>query len=330
MSDADHRNVALVQQGVTLEKSLNTEDFAVPTVVFTIRGPPEARTTVRVRDPVPEPIESSDIGFHPNHGGEFWTFEGDHVVFSREFEPGEEYTTVYGIIGADGEDRDVLSAEPSVEVSGRGGASPSAAAASGDAQPTDESPDRPSSKVLVQLAEELEGGTAPELRRIREALFEGEAADASRLDELRREVDDLAARTASIEAESLDGLEATLASVEERLAELEERVDEPRDGFDADGFTPSDEADRTDLERELEQVTTGMERNARDIDDIGAEVTELATTVESVLAERNATIEDEDLPADLEASIAAIEDDLDTVRGFQERLTTTLLECRSR
>lgn len=342
MSDADHRNVAMVQQGVSLEKTLNTDDFAVPTIVFSIRAPPDGRTTVRVRDPIPESVEGGDVGFHPNHGGEFWTYEGDHVAFSREFEPGEEYTTVYGIVGADSDHHEWLSAEPTVdlldgvEASGEDAGSTDDQSTDGDGS-ADAKPN-----VLVQLAMALEEGDDDDLRRVRSALFDGEAPPVARIDELRREVDGLAERTRRVEARSeaddrLDDLAAEVASLGERLADLEDRSGPPLvdagDDVDLDAVRSSVAEVREEVAEvasTVSQAKTGMERNARDIDDIGGELAELTSTVETVLVDPDSPAADDDSLADVVDSIEEIREDLESALAFQERLESTLLPYQTR
>lgn len=99
MSEADPSEVSVVveQDGLSVEKSYEPDDFPVPAIAFVIQSDREERVHVRLSDAVPDDVDPSDIGFHPNYGAEFWDVDDGRIVFERDFEPGEEYTTVYGL-----------------------------------------------------------------------------------------------------------------------------------------------------------------------------------------------------------------------------------------
>lgn len=315
-ADQDHQGVAVVRGEVELHKEVDEDGFGVPSLVFTVQTPADERVTVRIRDPVPEEIDGGDIGFHPNHGGEFWTYEGDAVVFERGFEPDETYTTVYGVAGADPATDDWLLAEPSVEVEDAEGTEASTA---GD------------------------GPTVADLAETRPA--ESAGVDDGRLDRLRRDVDSLTATVESLEARLGEGeppaldaeaVAADVEAIEERLADLEGAVDSSRvrtssvsaeveEIHDAVGEIREE---TEDLAADLRETADGVRRNSRDIDDVGAEVAELATTVDALAAETSRA-EDEDRISALEDDLEAMREDVESVLAFQERLAASLGDLES-
>jgi predicted nucleic acid-binding Zn-ribbon protein len=117
MSNADPAevNVVVERDGVTVEKSFEPEDFPVPAIAFVIRSERDVAVKVRLADAVPDDIEAEDIGFHPKYGADFWDNAEGKLVFEREFEAGEEYTTVYGLRARDTESVERFLGEPELE-----------------------------------------------------------------------------------------------------------------------------------------------------------------------------------------------------------------------
>lgn len=116
MSNAEpEERVTASSDGVTVEKSFEPDDFPVPAIAFVIRSERDETVAVRMVDSVPEHVTPEDIGFHPKYGAEFWGVDGDAIVFEREFEPGEEYTTVYGLRGGDSDDVEKYMTDPVLE-----------------------------------------------------------------------------------------------------------------------------------------------------------------------------------------------------------------------
>ena len=114
MSDSDD-GVTVDADGVSIRKTLNDHQFETLAVVFDIRSGRESAAAVRIADAIPDGVVVDDIGFHPEYGAEHWQAGEDEVLFGRSFEPGEQYTTVYGVRDFDGEGDDLLS-EPTVDV----------------------------------------------------------------------------------------------------------------------------------------------------------------------------------------------------------------------
>jgi len=114
MADADSR---VSSEDVTVTKSLDRERFKTPAVVLEIRSDRETPTSIAVTDRIPEEIAIDDVGFHPDYGGEHWSIEGNEVTFEYTVDPGETYTTVYGVRNVDDQAlRTVLDSPPSLRV----------------------------------------------------------------------------------------------------------------------------------------------------------------------------------------------------------------------
>jgi methyl-accepting chemotaxis protein len=117
MSNADPAEVSVVveRDGVSVEKSFEPDDFPVPAIAFVVRSERDVPVQVRLADSVPDDIEAEDIGFHPKYGADFWDNADGKLVFEREFEAGEEYTTVYGLRARDTEAVERFLGEPDLE-----------------------------------------------------------------------------------------------------------------------------------------------------------------------------------------------------------------------
>lgn len=113
--DPEEVNVMVEHYGVTVEKSFEPDDFPVPAIAFEIRSQRDEAVDVRLIDTVPEDIPAEDIGFHPKFGAEHWSVEDETIAFEREFGPGEEYTTVYGLRASDAADAERFLDEPTIE-----------------------------------------------------------------------------------------------------------------------------------------------------------------------------------------------------------------------
>lgn len=100
MSEAGE-SVRTSAEGVRVHKRFAADEFPVPAIALDISSGREEQVTVELSDRVPDDIDIDDLGFHPDHGSEHWTIEGEQIRFEREFAPGESYTTVYGIRTAD-------------------------------------------------------------------------------------------------------------------------------------------------------------------------------------------------------------------------------------
>lgn len=123
MTSADPEEVVTTtSDGITVEKSFEPDDFPVPAIAFVVSSDRAETVSIRLVDSVPDDVAPENIGFHPKYGAEFWDVEGDSIVFEREIEPDEEYTTVYGLRGSGADtaakfmsDPQLASVEPPLE-----------------------------------------------------------------------------------------------------------------------------------------------------------------------------------------------------------------------
>jgi peptidoglycan hydrolase CwlO-like protein len=106
MDDTDQRTVSA--DGITVKKHIDTDRFKTPAVVLDIVSTADRSATVTLTEPIPEAFAIEDIGFHPDFGGEQWSIAGREITFQRETDPGEEYTTVYGVRGVAPDEIDVF------------------------------------------------------------------------------------------------------------------------------------------------------------------------------------------------------------------------------
>jgi prefoldin subunit 5 len=110
----------ITEDGITLTKTYETDEFPVPTVDFCLRSERDDEATVRLVDTIPEGVPAADLGFHPDYGGDDWTVEGDSAVFEHRLAADEEYRTVYGV-RTDDHDPGQFMTDPMIEVDDLGG-----------------------------------------------------------------------------------------------------------------------------------------------------------------------------------------------------------------
>lgn len=202
MSNADSEEVSVVVErgGITVEKSFEPDDFPVPAIAFVIHSDRDEPTDVRIVDDVPDDVPAQDIGFHPKYGADFWRVEDEQIVFEREFEASEEYTTVYGLRAKDTDDIERFLTEPSIEgVEGEETVSDIIGAdAGGEEAETEDEPD-----TSIELDDPLDTGDGT-----------GDDSDAEE------------ASDAPTPAEaSADDLESAIASVDETGDETDDDID---------------------------------------------------------------------------------------------------------
>ncbi|WP_135662193.1 hypothetical protein [Halorhabdus rudnickae] len=106
-------NVSL--DGVTVVKRFEADEFPVPAIAFNIQSARTESVTITLTDSVPEEVAVEDLGFHPEYGSEYWTIDGQTIIFEREIDPDSEYTTVYGIRATGTDDVEKFLTEPTIE-----------------------------------------------------------------------------------------------------------------------------------------------------------------------------------------------------------------------
>lgn len=112
--DRDQDSVVTASaDGISVEKRFERDRFAVPAIEFTIRSDRDEPASVRLVDHVPEEFPMDSVGFHPDFENDNWTAFKDHrVEFERDFDPGEEVVTVYGVRLSETEDASDFMGEP--------------------------------------------------------------------------------------------------------------------------------------------------------------------------------------------------------------------------
>lgn len=112
MSDADPEAVTVSADGITVRKTVDTEQFQTLAVVVELASERDGEARVQLVDQIPTDVPMEDVGFHPQYGSEHWSVDEGSVAFERDFEPGEAYTTVYGIRDYPSDAIDALLTEP--------------------------------------------------------------------------------------------------------------------------------------------------------------------------------------------------------------------------
>lgn len=116
MSRAESEAVIAEAGGVSVEKRYEPDEFPVPAIAFTVTSTRDDPITVRMVDSLPDEVDPAHIGFHPDHGGEYWSVDESSVVFKRPFDPNEEYVTVYGLRHIYVDTASQFLVEPEIEV----------------------------------------------------------------------------------------------------------------------------------------------------------------------------------------------------------------------
>jgi len=108
--------VTVAADEITVRKTVDTEQFQTVAVVLELSSTRDDVARVQVVDPVPDGVPMDDIGFHLDYGAEHWSVEDGTVVFERDLEPDEEYTTIYGIREYPEEEIEALHHEPNLDL----------------------------------------------------------------------------------------------------------------------------------------------------------------------------------------------------------------------
>jgi archaellum component FlaC len=82
---------------ITVEKRAAGSQFNMPAVILEIASTADQSMMITLTEPIPGSFPMENIGFHPDYGGEHWSMSAEEIVFARTIDPGEEYTTVYGV-----------------------------------------------------------------------------------------------------------------------------------------------------------------------------------------------------------------------------------------
>lgn len=166
------------RDGIRVEKRFNPDEFAVPTIQFTIVSEREDRVDVTLTDQIPAEFPMDGVGFHPDYEGGHWSYGEGCVTFERTIEDGESVTTVYGIRISEPSEVVPFLAEPELaEISpvadGSGPSEPREIDADGDEQTIDDIVPESSTGVVRELLTD-ESASVPGLEETGETV----AADA--------------------------------------------------------------------------------------------------------------------------------------------------------
>ncbi|WP_267163366.1 hypothetical protein [Halovenus salina] len=110
-----YEEIVTSSDGVNVVKRFEEDEFPVPAIAFDFTSDREEDVHISLSDTVPEDIEVEDLGFHPEYGSEYWVIDDDSIVFERDLEPGETYTTVYGIRATGSDNVEKFLTEPTLE-----------------------------------------------------------------------------------------------------------------------------------------------------------------------------------------------------------------------
>ncbi len=269
--------------GVTVSKFFNAEDFPVPAVAFDVDSDRDEAVTLRIVDEIPDEFGIDQIGFHPEYGSEHWTASGDGVVrFEREIEPGESFTTVYGVRMEDGQDETPFLSAPTVELEG---------------EDIDDVVPPESTSVVRELA----GGERETVPGLEE---EGEGEEVGLEADIEGGIESLEEEDAEILEGDVDigGEEADLEADEEPLEADETFEEEPPTEPEAEGYgaeQPEPPAAEEDVE---EPESEGFGEEAAETEpteveagpeSVGFDASDLVATLAEAL--RNDEVSDDDL-----------------------------------
>lgn len=316
MSNAEEATVAVERDGVQVEKSFEPDDFPVPAIAFVVHSERGEPVEIRLADRVPEDVAAEDIGFHPQYGAEYWSVEDGRIVFEREFEAGEQYTTVYGLRANETDDVERYMSEPDLErvdpeldsgevVADVIGDAEADADDGGEGEGEGEADDEVEPLELndpVGESGERSGGD-PE-QAVASVADEGagegtergvvEVGDESVVAALAAEIragdvddDDLAALRDALGVEREGGsVDARISRLQSDIADLQAYSDALEEFLEEDGDTQTLlrelQGDIADVESEIESVRERADANTDSLSEFDAELTELEATVSEV------------------------------------------------
>ncbi|CAI49666.1 probable coiled coil protein [Natronomonas pharaonis DSM 2160] len=335
MSNADPTEVVTASSdGVTVEKSFEPDDFPVPAIAFAIESERDESVSVRITDTVPEDVAPEDIGFHPDYGAEFWDVEEGQIVFERDFDAGEEFTTVYGLRGGDAEVARKFMSEPEIESVDPplSGPERAAAQAAGD--------------IEMGIGPIADDATASGAGRTTAGADDrqpsaGQADDGEQAAIAPGDEDSLVAQLATeINAGAVDrqtvlylrdalGVNLASASVEARIEQLQSSV------ADLDAYTSALEAfldENGDAQQLIQDVRDDYEETTARIDaveSVADEAVEATDDIDARLDDVEETFEEQldDVETRLDDVVTEVEDDLEAIDEEVEVAVESELEA---
>jgi predicted nucleic acid-binding Zn-ribbon protein len=327
MSRAEPEAVIAEAGGVTVEKRYEPDEFPVPAIAFTVSSTRDDPITVRMVDNLPDEVDPAHIGFHPDHGGEYWSVDESSVVFKRPFDPNEEYITVYGLRHIYVDTASQFLVEPELEI----------------LDPTSDILGDNSGQhvrdVIAGESDDVQGldsgareeASAPAVENVAEAL-----ADEIRAGDVDDETLSVLRSHLKVETESSSrrqrGGEKGDSSTEARIRRLQADVSDLRAYTDAlEGFLDengeaqeilSDFREELDsLEPRVNSIETQADETATElsnaVDDFSADISSVSTDVDSLESDIASLTEYADSVSE---DVETVESDLDSVSSDLSRL----------
>lgn len=340
---ASDEPVVASRDGITVEKRYEPDDFPVSAIAFTLRSERDETVSVRLVDTVPDDVGAEDVGFHPKYGAEFWAVEGERIVFNREFEPDEEYVTVYGLRGRDAADVERFLTEPTIDAvepaeEGSGdvvrdvidtgvddGLESAVTEAEASEQPdlTDDDPvldiDLPEPALDDGAADDDGLGTVATGDARGAAMPSGggeESVVAALAAEIRNgevdDDDDLEELREALGVTDDTSTDARIEHLQSQVANLEAYTDALEAFLDEEG----------DAQAVLEGVREDYETTTERLDEIDEQLAELSASVDDRVDEELDAVRDD--VAALQETVGELESELADVAEMRDRLTSAL------
>lgn len=333
--------------GVRLKKTLNDDEYELPSIEYIIKSEREETVSVTIRDPIPDGISAENIGFHRDYGKDCWEIDGGDLVFRCSLEPDEEFKTVYafraGSVEVSGEllvSPESIDIEPSLssapepnEITRSSSNSPYPASDQPQSSESDEESNAggvdlgemsdveaidvgtSNDSLVDKLAEEIQNDEpSPESLEILQDHVVPESTSTgsagARLSQLQEDVSNLRAYTTALE-EFLDeegSAQEIMESIEERMDEVEAEI------HSLQSTIPELEADIESVTSNLKQLDGSVERMSSELDELGDDIGTIEEDVDSI---------DKRIPDySIEERFTDLESELDTVSEFVENLKT--------
>lgn len=107
--------VTVSNEGITVEKSLTTDEFPVPAVKFVVTTNTASAVNILLTDRIPDSFPMERVGFHPEFHDDSWTVYRDKwIEFEYKMQPDDSLTTVVGIRTEGDSDLRQFLAEPRI------------------------------------------------------------------------------------------------------------------------------------------------------------------------------------------------------------------------
>jgi prefoldin subunit 5 len=334
--------------GVYLEKHVDTDEFALPSVVYEFTSVRETTVTVRIVETIPDSLDSDQIAFHKDHGVDDWEVQGTELVCEVELDAQADYRSVCAVdsdasIEADAlvESPDEFTVSPPKPVAARDGSE--ATATQSDRTPgTNRAANREATRVVEDGGVDRHDGEHPETDaesspdhpdRQASPQNDGDADDSP--DESDSLVDRFVAelQAGDVTDENLQYLEqqfgarhSATGSVDARIAQLQQDFADLRAYTTAlEEFLDENGSAREvldDVETRLDSLEEDVSAFSSTVETVDTHESELSTLQEDVqkLQADVSRIEERLPPADIDDRISDLESDIADMTGFTRTL----------